>query len=198
MAKVARMQAEWDAECARALAELPGRFGFTDLASFVRAVREAAGAKSTKKSREMDVRVVSGKKVTRSAPAKKRQRSEASTKARPVTLPSPAPAPKSGESTVKDDAPVAPKAAAVSPQAAETWPGGTSLDDPKNFGLRPDRTVLERGPMSRDAFQAKLAEALRFATQVLHTSKVPAVVWREWRSFERELQTARQTLSQTP
>jgi hypothetical protein len=65
-------------------------------------------------------------------------------------------------------------------------PSGTSLDDPKNFGLLPDLSLLE--PTGEDARsrQAKLSEALKFAQQVLHTSGVPAAVWREWRQFERK------------
>jgi hypothetical protein len=195
------MQAEWEAQRERVLAELPERFGFADLASFVRAMRSAAGARGATESHETRRTFVDGKKAPKSAPATKRQRSKASTKTLRAALPSlaPATAPSSGPTTIADGAPpVAPRAAAVSPQAVEFWPSGTSLDDPKNFGLRPERAVLERGQLSREAFQAKLAEALRFATQVLHTSKVPAVVWREWRSFERELNEARQSLSRTP
>lgn len=65
-------------------------------------------------------------------------------------------------------------------------PSGTSLDDPKNFGLLPYLSLLE--PTGEDARsrQAKLSEALKFAQQVLHTSGVPAAVWREWRQFERK------------
>jgi hypothetical protein len=73
-----------------------------------------------------------------------------------------------------------------------TWPQGDSLADPKNFGRRPDRAVLERGALSAEAHRSALAEALKFATQVLHTSKVPALVWRVWRAYERELQGALQ------
>ena len=73
-----------------------------------------------------------------------------------------------------------------------TWPQGDSLADPKNFGRRPDRAVFERGALSAEAHRSMLAEAMKFATQVLHTSKVPAQVWREWRAYERELQGALQ------
>ncbi len=188
------MQAEWEAEREQRLAELPERFGFIDLASFVRAVRAAAGAGGKRKSRAKDASVVAGKSVAKLAPTKKRQRLEASAKTRPAALPSPAPATEASSApTIMENVapPVLPKAAAVSPQAAETWPSGTSLEDPKNFGLRPDRAAQARGSSSRDTFQAKLTKTLHFAMQVLHTSKVSAVVWREWRNFERELQMTR-------
>ncbi|MFH1498235.1 MAG: hypothetical protein ABII82_10465 [Verrucomicrobiota bacterium] len=65
-------------------------------------------------------------------------------------------------------------------------PGGTSLDDAKNFGLMPDLGLLKTTTGDTRPHQAKLSEALKFAQQVLHTSGVPAAVWREWRQFERK------------
>jgi hypothetical protein len=192
------MQAEWEATRTRALAELPGRFGFPDLASFVRAVRAAATKAGPKKSHSKRPTADTAKKQKTTAP-KTRKGMAPKSKATPSpALPSPAPSEQHGEKSDRASGKAMPGGTTTTSQAEATWPVGTSLDDPKNFGLRPDRAVLERGPLSRDAFQAKLAEALRFATRVLHTSKVPAAVWREWRSFERELHAARQSPSQTP
>jgi hypothetical protein len=50
---------------------------------------------------------------------------------------------------------------------------------------------LERGSASDDDYRRRLAQHIGFATKVLHTSGVPAAVWREWRAFEK---TARQRL----
>jgi hypothetical protein len=65
-------------------------------------------------------------------------------------------------------------------------PSGTSLDDPKNFGLLPDQSLLESTGSDIRIQQGKLIEALKFAQQVLHTSGVQAAVWREWRQFEHK------------
>ena len=73
---------------------------------------------------------------------------------------------------------------AVPPAPPE--PKGTSLDDPANFGLLPNYAVLERGSMGHAAYIEAVTKALRFTERVLHTSKVPANIWREWRQFERK------------
>lgn len=65
-------------------------------------------------------------------------------------------------------------------------PSGTSLDDPKTFGLLPDVSLLETTGGDTRAQQAKLVDSLKFTQQVLHTSGVPAVIWREWRQFEQK------------
>lgn len=70
------------------------------------------------------------------------------------------------------------------PPAEPSRPSGTSLDDPKNFGLLPDASLLETITGDTRPQQAKLVEAIQFAQRVLHTSGVPAAVWREWRQFE--------------
>jgi hypothetical protein len=44
---------------------------------------------------------------------------------------------------------------------------------------------LERGDKSEDNFRMQLNTANIFAQQVLHTSRVPAAVWRAWRDFAR-------------
>jgi len=72
------------------------------------------------------------------------------------------------------------------PSAEPPRPSGTSLDDPKNFGLLPDLSLLETTGGDTRTQQAKLADALRFTQQVLHTSGVPAAVWRDWRQFEHK------------
>lgn len=78
------------------------------------------------------------------------------------------------------------EAAPVVVPPAPPEPTGTSLDDPTNFGLLPDYAVLERGSMGHAAYIEAVTKALRFAEKVLHTSKVPAKIWREWRQFERK------------
>lgn len=79
--------------------------------------------------------------------------------------------------------------------AEPSRPSGTSLDDPKNFGLMPDPSLLEATNGDAQARQSKLSEALKFAQRVLHTSGVPAAVWREWRQFERKAGDALRTLN---
>lgn len=65
-------------------------------------------------------------------------------------------------------------------------PAGSSLDDPVNFGQLPDFSPLANGQSISLEDRARLAEAQAFANRVLHTSRVPAAVWREWRRFEKE------------
>lgn len=74
-------------------------------------------------------------------------------------------------------------------------PSGTSLDDPKNFGMMPDPSLLAATNGDAQAHQSRLSEALKFAQRVLHTSGVPAAVWREWRQFERKAGDALRTLN---
>ncbi len=80
----------------------------------------------------------------------------------------------------------APAAARVSTPAPRPLPTGTSLSDPSNFGLLPDESLLDRGDKSEDNFRMQLNTANIFAQQVLHTSRVPAAVWRAWRDFARK------------
>src|SRR5690606_11854220 len=81
------------------------------------------------------------------------------------------------------------------PPAEPPRPAGTSLDDPKNFGLMPDLGLLGTTSGDSPQQQAKLTGALKFAHQVLHTSGVPAPVWREWRQFERKASEVLRTLN---
>ena len=80
---------------------------------------------------------------------------------------------------------VAKSAQIAQPPAEPARPSGTSLEDPKNFGLLPDLGLLEVIGGDTRTQQAKLADAVRFTQQVLHTSGVPAAIWREWRQFEQ-------------
>lgn len=75
---------------------------------------------------------------------------------------------------------------AATSSAESRRPSGTSLDDPKNFGLLPDLSLLETTGRDSRIQQASLADALKFAHKVLHTSGVPAAIWREWRQFEQK------------
>jgi len=63
----------------------------------------------------------------------------------------------------------------VQQSAEPPRPIGTSLDDPKNFGLMPDLGLLGTTGGDSPQQQAKLTESLKFAQQVLHTSGVPEV-----------------------
>jgi hypothetical protein len=84
----------------------------------------------------------------------------------------------------------------TAPKPAEPPPlDGTSLDDPKHFGLLPDEAVLDSTDMDSRVHLARLSEALKFAQKVLHTSGVPAVIWREWRQFERKASEALRALN---
>lgn len=74
-------------------------------------------------------------------------------------------------------------------------PPGTSLEDSKNFGLLPDLSLLETTGGDTRIQQAKLADVLKFAQQVLHTSGVPAAIWREWRQFEHKASDVLRTLN---
>lgn len=79
------------------------------------------------------------------------------------------------------------KATEAAPAPAESpRPSGTSLDDPKAFGLLPDLSLLETTGGDVRIQQANLADALQFAQKVLHTSGVPAAIWREWRQYEQK------------
>jgi hypothetical protein len=82
-----------------------------------------------------------------------------------------------------------PPADAPTPEPTSTI--GNDLADPKNFGLLPPKADLAQGSSKSEEFRIRLSQHLSFATRVLHTSGVPAAVWREWRAFEK---AARQQL----
>lgn len=69
----------------------------------------------------------------------------------------------------------------------------TDLTDPANFRELPDMELLNRGELELEAFRSRLRDAVDRATKILHTSKVPADVWRAWREFERRAHEALRT-----
>lgn len=89
-------------------------------------------------------------------------------------------------------------AQAAAPAPAPARPTGTDLSDPKNFGLAPPIEELEQGSSSTEDYRKRLSAHLAFATKVLHTSRVPAEVWREWRAFEKTVQERLRALAERP
>ena len=65
---------------------------------------------------------------------------------------------------------------------------GRDLADPTNFTELPDLSILERGTLSLTMHRERLLVALTRTQKVLHTSRVRAAVWREWRQFEKSIQ----------
>lgn len=163
---VEKLQAQLEARRRDRLAGLPAEFGFADLASFIRAVESSAAGQRLKRPRKS--RVGTKRSLQPRAPV-------AAVEATGTLA-----------GAVRATALIAPTSDAPPLPAAI----GTSLDDPANFTLLPDRSVLAQGTLSLVQHQSRLAEAIRFATRVLHTSKVPASVWREWRQFEKDVTEA--------
>lgn len=168
--KVQRLEAELEAARQIRLARLPEEFGYPDLASFFHALRRAALTAGGAKKR-------SRRRSRAHALRRQVQKSSIETLASPSSV---------ATSSVEPAASPAPQL----PPSPPPLPTGTSLDDPANFGLLPDTSVLERGALDVASYRGRLRTALDFATKVLHTSKVPAAVWREWRQFERQLSQA--------
>lgn len=165
---VAKLEAEIARDRPAALAALPAAYGYADMDSFIRAVRDACLPPTRAKVRRAP-----------KAATKRAQPAEAS----PASA-SPAP-------LVETSQPVV-----TAPKPAEPPPlDGTSLDAPKHFGLLPDEAVLDSTDMDSRVHLARLSEALKFAQKVLHTSGVPAVIWREWRQFERRASDALRALN---
>ncbi len=79
-------------------------------------------------------------------------------------------------------------AGVIVPERAAPPPSGSLENDPANFREMPDERVFERGEGSEMDQRQRLADALKRATQILHTPKVPAATWRAWREFERKVQ----------
>lgn len=77
-------------------------------------------------------------------------------------------------------------------------PSGSDLSDPKNFGLEPPVGELARGSSVPEDYRQRLMRHIAFSTRVLHTSGVPAAVWREWRAFERAAQDKLRELNTRP
>lgn len=251
VAKLHEMEQRFETERRASLAALPARFGYTDLESFLGAVRAAALGQTAGRDalRPPGRRPRAPRPSAAPAPTSTIARpgpasviaatpaaasvSPAAATSAPTAPPPPAPppgmavaaaatltaataqaplgtpapqiapviAPASPSATAPAPttpapAPVRPSAPSASPALsagapresapAPSRPTGTSLDDPANFGLMPDRGLLSRDGVDLQTFRSRLAEALRFAQRVLHTSRVPAAVWREWRQFERQ------------
>jgi len=75
---------------------------------------------------------------------------------------------------------VVPAPAAIKPSLT-----GTDLSDPTSFGVLPDASLLQ-SPNAGDAdFRARCAAEISKANTILHTPRIPAAVWREWRQFEK-------------
>lgn len=78
------------------------------------------------------------------------------------------------------------------PAPAPASLAGNDLNDPANFREMPDFDLLHPRDTDDLAFRARVHAAVQRATEVLHTSKVPAAVWRAWRDFERQAHKALQ------
>lgn len=168
VAEVARLQAEVDRERPAALAALPAAYGYADMDSFIHAVRDACQPPTRAKVR----------RAPKASPKRTQVAETAPVSASPMPQVEPS------------------QPAVAMPKPAEPPPlDGTSLDDPKHFGLLPDETVFDSAGVDSRVHQARLSEALKFAQKVLHTSGVPAVIWREWRQFERKASEALRALN---
>lgn len=188
-AQVRALEQQVEAQRQARLARLPAEFGFKDLASFVRALRSAAQGKPSRarrvSRRKRAVRPEVAKPAAVVAPAAMATQAAQTVVVAPTVSPVPVSVP-------------SPAKPAPAPVPVLARPTGTSLDDPANFGLMPDRSVLAESGQPLAQRRERMAEALRFATRVLHTSKVPAAVWREWRQFERQLTEALRATLPTP
>ncbi|MET0262804.1 MAG: helix-turn-helix transcriptional regulator [Rariglobus sp.] len=76
----------------------------------------------------------------------------------------------------------------LAPEPVAPPPSASLESDPANFREVPDDALLTRGTLSEPDYRSRLAAALKRATQILHTPKVPAATWRAWREFERKIQ----------
>jgi hypothetical protein len=174
LAKIEAMETQLETERTAALAALPANFGHADLDSFIKELRRAAGEKSDSPKGSRKKRTVSAPVSTSVAkPAGLMPIGQAAAQA--------AAAPKPAVASLPISTPVA---AAPAP-AVLPEPTGTSLDDPANFGLLPDTSLLAQSSQDLAVYHGKLSVAVKFAQKVLHTSKVQARIWREWRQFER-------------
>lgn len=88
--------------------------------------------------------------------------------------------------------PVAPIPAAPNTSTPKT---GSDLSDPAHFRKLPDLTILVRGDLDPATFCARVRVEIERATRILHTSKIPAAVWRAWRDFERQGQQLLRAMS---
>lgn len=60
------------------------------------------------------------------------------------------------------------------------------ISDPKNFDEWPDESVLKTEGANGEQARQRLLKAVGYTETVLHTSRVPAEVWRRWREFHRQ------------
>ena len=150
------------------LRALPAKFGYENLNAFIKALRANAASNGTSSaSTEYYARGLAQREALKQAePAK------GMSKAASVEV-------EAGQTSSSES----PRIENGTP--AQKLPTGTSLDDPSNFGLMPDNSLLENSVPDVVAHRIQLTKSLEFARNVLHTSKVPAAVWREWRNFER-------------
>ena len=95
----------------------------------------------------------------------------------------PAPPPPAPQEHPKPETADLPSLQPLAPPISE-FSGSPDLSEPARFSELPDFRVLEARDPGADT---RLAQALRYATKILHTSRVPAAVWREWRQFEKAL-----------
>ncbi|HEY9156286.1 MAG TPA: hypothetical protein VIM69_14230 [Opitutaceae bacterium] len=209
-ARVAELELKAEQERRDLLASLPAKYGFASFEEFADAVRVAAGMKPiymTELAAELEASkaetpywreasepepvttafVAQGIQASRSAQAARpaseenASSSESATNGSVVT-----PTSATQSVSVQPAAEVAATPSATPAPPARPLPTGTSLSDPSNFGLLPDNSLFERGDKSEETFRMNLNTANIFAQQVLHTSRVPAAVWREWRDFARK------------
>ena len=156
-------------ERAAQLRALPQKYGFDNLNDFIKALRANAGSNGTHSAyaESSSLGAMTPREGLKQAePAKGMSKASVEMATQPQPL--------SPEIAKPENAP-----------PAQKLPSGTSLDDPVNFGLMPDNSLLENSVVDVVAHRIQLTKSLEFARNVLHTSKVPAAVWREWRNFER-------------
>lgn len=186
--RLANLEKQAQRERTAKLLALPRQWGFKSMAEFIRALREAAPqtAPAPKAKKEVkEVQPYTPRGLARSA-------AETSDVPSSATPPTPAPAsPDPSASPAASQPQNVPATASAAPAVENAapppppLPTGTSLDDPANFGLMPDLSVLDGSGQDPVAQRERLTKSLEFARKVLHTSRVPAAVWREWRNFER-------------
>lgn len=173
---LAQAIATFESQRQQALAKLPASFGYGDLDAFIKALKDAA--KPSPKEKKYYPR-----NVTRPARLRKTKPAE--------TVP---PQVNASESMVTEPVPVIavavndPVPVSVETLAPAPIPVGSDLGDPANFGLLPDKTLLNPASSTFEDsdYVDKISQAIAFARQVLATSKVPPAVWREWRDFEKQ------------
>jgi hypothetical protein len=203
--RVAELERKAEQERRDLLAGLPAKYGFASYEEFADAVRVAAGLKPIYEVAEVSSELEASKAATpywreasetETAPttfvAQGIQASRSAQASRPASE-EPVPANESAPASIAAPAVSTTENVAQQPTAEvaptpppRPLPTGTSLSDPSNFGLLPDNALLERGDKSEENFRMQLNTATIFAQQVMHTSRVPAAVWRAWRDFARK------------